>query len=68
MNETIPINKLSLSKTNVLNASVIIYGSCATIPAIIIKDNPFPTPFCVIWSPIHNKNAVPAVNITATFI
>ena len=31
---------------------------------MIINDIPFPTPLAVIWSPSHNKKAVPAVNIT----
>ena len=44
-----------------------IFGILAMIPAIINRDIPFPSPFCVIWSPIHNKNDVPAVKINAVY-
>ena len=42
-------------------------GNETTIPDKIISDKPLPIPFWVIWSPIHNKNAVPAVIISDTF-
>ena len=38
------------------------------IPAMIIKLWPFPIPFWLIWSPIHNSKDVPAVNTVAIYI
>ena len=63
-NSNIPRNKLELSKINALNVSTKVFGMVDKIPAIIRRDIPFPNPFCVIWSPNHNRKAVPAVNIT----
>ena len=57
--------KFVLPPINDLYASINIDGNVVTIPAIIINDIPFPIPLLVIWSPNHNRNAVPAVNIIA---
>ena len=35
----------------------------ATIPAKIIREIPFPTPFCVILSPSHTMSIEPAVTV-----
>ena len=38
-------------------------GSSATIPAIIIKEIPFPTPRAVICSPNHMRKMVPPTRV-----
>ena len=38
-------------------------GISATIPENIINDIPFPIPLCVICSPNHIKNIVPATRV-----
>ena len=56
-------NSDELSTIRALNVSTNVFGMVDKIPAIIIKDIPFPIPFCVIWSPSHSKKAVPAVSM-----
>ena len=38
-------------------------GSCATIAVKMISDMPLPMPRCVMSSPSHMMNAVPAVSV-----
>ena len=66
---SVPISVLKLpDNTNSSKAVTNIDGSVDIIPAIIISDTPFPIPFWVIWSPSHNRNAVPAVITVATYM
>ena len=64
-NETQPIKALLASGISELNAVTNIFGIVLTIPAMINNETPLPIPLSVIWSPNHNKNAVPAVNMIA---
>ena len=59
INNTTGISKAPLF--TLLNNSPKAPGILATIPANIIKEIPFPTPFSVIRSPIHIKIRVPTV-------
>ena len=43
-------------------------GILATIPAKMIREIPFPTPFSLICSPSHIRKAVPAVSTRITSI
>ena len=43
-------------------------GISATMPEKIIKDIPFPIPLCVICSPSHIKNIVPATIVVTVEI
>ena len=43
-------------------------GKFATIPAVIIKEIPLPTPLEVICSPSHIKKIVPPTNVITVVI
>ena len=59
---------ISLLVTNCLNSPVSSCGILETMLIVRTMEIPLPIPFSVIFSPIHIKNALPAVNATITVI
>ena len=72
MNITVKITRVNKNKIKVTDKAPVLpnsnvdaraRGISATIPENIIKDIPFPIPLCVICSPSHIKNIVPATKV-----
>ena len=72
MNITVKITRANKNKIVVADKAPVLpnsnveakaRGISATIPENIINDIPFPIPLCVICSPSHIKNMVPATKV-----